>query len=239
MPDPLDLGLIGLEALADALRDRLRRPLPGHEAHGTMAPFPARAARETLSTETNEGRPAATLVLLYPGPSGAAHLVLTVRQPSLRAHSGQVALPGGALDADETPEDAARREAWEEVGVDPAAVDVLGRLTPLYIPPSAFSVWPVVAAVGDRPAFTPQEAEVAELLEVPVARLLEADVRQTTPMDLRGAAFDVPYWDLGGRVVWGATAMMLAEFEAVLRDAAGGLEARDLAGTGPAGRPAG
>lgn len=214
MPLPLD-------ALTAALTARLHDgPLPGHDAHATMAPFPARATVDMLSIERNTGRPAATLVLLYPGPDGAARLVLTRRQPSLRAHSGQISLPGGALDAGETPEDAARREAYEEVGVEREAPDILGRLTPLYIPPSKFSVWPVVAAVTARPTFVPHEAEVAELIEVPVTRLLAADVRKTTVMDLRGAPFNVPYWDLAGRVVWGATAMMLAEFAAIVGEVA-------------------
>ena len=74
-----------------------------------------------ISVEGKTGRTAATLVLLYPDAGGAPHLVLTVRQPSLRAHSGQVSLPGGAIEAGETPEDAARREAFEEVGVPASA----------------------------------------------------------------------------------------------------------------------
>ena len=210
-----------LAALVPALRARLAAPLPGHAAHGEMAPFPARAAVETLSTELNEGRPAATLVLLYPGEGGAAHLVLTVRQAALKKHGGQVSLPGGSLDGDETPEAAARREAFEEVGVDPAAPDVLGRLTPLYIPPSRFSVWPVVAALGERPPFRAQEAEVAALVEVPAAALLDPALRKRSRREAPLGTFDVPYFDLGGHEVWGATAMMLAEFAAVLGEAVG------------------
>lgn len=207
-------------ALAGRLAARLRQPLPGHAAHAEMAPFPARAVEATLSVERNEGRPAATLVLLYPDLDGQSHLVLTLRQPSLRAHSGQVSLPGGRLDAGESPEDAARREAWEEVGVDPATPAVLGRLTPIYIPPSGFSVWPIVASIPERPPFTPHEAEVAALIEAPAAALLDPAVRQRRERVLHGAPFEVPFFDLGGYEVWGATAMMLAEFAAVLADIA-------------------
>ncbi len=216
MPLPLD-------ALVPVLRARLAEPLPGHAAHAEMAPFPARATVETLSIEQNEGRPAATLVLLYPTDDGEAGVVLTLRQPSLKAHSGQVSLPGGSLEAGETPEDAARREAWEEVGVDRHAPDLLGRLTPLYIPPSRFSVWPVVAAVRERPSFRPQEAEVAALIEVRASALLDPAVRQSSMRAAPLGPFDVPYFDLGGYEVWGATAMMLAEFAAVLADAAAAL----------------
>ncbi len=210
------------EALVARLRARLGSgapPLPGHAAHGEMAPFPSRTAPEVIGVEGKGGRPAATLVLVYPDESSEPCLVLTVRQPTLRAHSGQVSLPGGALDASETPEDGARREAREEVGVD--VPDVLGRLTPLYVPPSGFSVWPIVAALAARPVFRLQEAEVAALIEVPVALFVDPAARRTSPRALHGnpdaAVFDVPFFDVGGHEVWGATAMMLAEFAAVVR----------------------
>jgi len=203
-------------ALVATLAEALRQPLPGHAAHATMAPFPARATVETLSVDLNEGRPAATLVLLYPDADGAARFVLTVRHADLRDHAGQVSLPGGSLEPGETPEVAARREAFEEVGVAPEAVTVLGRLTPLYIPPSRFSVWPVVASIDVRPPFVTQEAEVAAILEVPVADLLDPGRRQRAMRDAPLGLFDVPYFEMGGHEVWGATAMMLAELAVVL-----------------------
>ena len=209
-----------LSDLVPALRARLGEALPGHTAHAEMAPYPRRSDPEVISVDGKEGRPAATLLLLYPGPSGEAHFVLTVRQPTLRAHSGQVSLPGGRLEAGETPEDAARREAFEEVGVDPEAVEVLGQLTPLYIPPSGFSVWPVVASTPRRPSFVAQEAEVAALIEVPVAALLDPVTRERRDRDLADVAYEVPFFRLGGAEVWGATAMMLAEAAVVLGDVA-------------------
>ena len=208
-----------LAPLLAPLAARLSQPLPGHGAHAEMAPFPARAAVETLSTELNQGRPAATVVLLYPGDEGEARFVLTVRQGGLRDHAGQVSLPGGSVDGDETAEQAARREAWEEVGVDPDALDVLGGLTPIYIPPSRFSVWPFVAAVGSRPPFVAQETEVAKILDVPLAHLLDRARRQRSTRDAPLGRFEVPYFDLAGHQVWGATAMMLAEFAAVAESA--------------------
>ena len=215
--------MTGAEPFADVvagLRARLGAPLPGHAAHGRMAPFPSRAAVETLSTELNEGRPAATLVLLFPGADGRARFVLTERHATMRTHAGQISLPGGALEPGETPEAAARREAWEEVGVPPETPEILGRLTPIYIPPSRFSVWPIVAAVPARPAFRAQEREVASLFDAPLAALLDPATRQSRMRQAPLGEFDVPFYALDGREVWGATAMMLSELSAVLDGAA-------------------
>lgn len=222
------------DALVARLRVRLApggTPLPGHAAHAEMAPFPGRMAPEIVGVEGKSGRRAATLVLLYPDAAGRPCLVLTLRQPSLRAHSGQVSLPGGAAEPGETAEDTARREAFEEVGAVVAPADVLGRLTPLYVPPSGFSVWPVVAALPVRPAFRPQESEVAAVLDAPVALFSDPAARRVRPRALAGtpaaggsvlaaptpAEFDVPFFAVGDaeHEVWGATAMMLAEFAAI------------------------
>ena len=179
-----------------------------------MAPYPARIKPETISVEGKDAREAATLVLLYPYLGGKeSALVLTVRQPGLRDHSGQVSLPGGSRDGSET----ALREGWEEVGVPAEHPAVLGRLSPIHIPPSGFSVFPVVAALDYLPSFQIQEAEVAALLEVPLSHLLDPATRQTSTRKIGGGAFEAPYFAVDGHEVWGATAMMLAEFVVVLK----------------------
>ena len=230
----------GYEAFVAALRRRLAeaRPLPGYAAHAEMAPFPSRTDPAVISVEGKTGRTAATLVLLYPDAAGEPCLVLTQRQPSLRAHSGQISLPGGAIEPGETPEDAARREAHEEIGVAVGAREILGRLTPIYVPPSRFRVWPVVACLAARPDFRRQESEVAAVIEAPVAVFTDPATRRRrwralagTPAEVAGAdAFDVPFFAVpddspdgsADHEVWGATAMMLAEFAAAVRSAGRG-----------------
>lgn len=184
-----------------------------------MAPYPARVKPELLSVEgKTDAREAATLILLYPyqGADDSA-LVLTKRQPGLRDHSGQISLPGGSRDGEETAEETALREGWEEVGVPVGDPQVLGRLSPIHIPPSGFSVFPVVAAVDYVPPFEIQEAEVAELIEVPLSLLMDPETRQRSLRQTAAGAFEAPFFAVGSHEVWGATAMMLAEFVEVLR----------------------
>lgn len=207
-----------MRAIADAIRDRLSRPLPGLEAQLRMAPRPRPGWDPHVVPEGL--RHAAGLVLIYPH-DGALQLALTVRGSALRHHTGQVSLPGGRVDAGESIEAAALREADEEVGLRPDAVDVLGRLTPLHVPVSRHLLHPVVGLAAARPEFRVAEAEVERLIEVPLARLRAPEVvaweqrrRELPPLVL----MDVPYFDVGGARVWGATAMIVAEFLAVMAD---------------------
>ena len=206
--------------LAEAVRRALAAGLPGLEAQLRMAPRPQ--SGEWPGLDDDALRPAAALLLLYPH-QGGWHLPLTVRGSQLRHHTGQVSLPGGRIDAGETAEQAALREAHEEVGVRPGDVELLGRLTPLPITVSRHLLHPVVGVAAGRPPFDLAAHEVERLIELPVARLWQPDIvkweerqRSWPPHDL----MRVPYFDLDEDVhVWGATAMVLAEFLALLGSA--------------------
>lgn len=198
------------------MRLALQDPLPGLDAQLRLAPSP-RVGWDPNVLPAGL-RDAAGLVLLYP-VDGVPHVLLTVRGGSLRHHTGQVSLPGGAVDAGESIEAAATREAEEEVGVDATTVEIVGRLTPLHIPVSGFLLHPVVGVVRARPAFFPAEWEVARLLEVPLSRLADPAVvrREERTFQRNGVAttVEVPFFDIDDEKVWGATAMVLAEFVAI------------------------
>ncbi len=186
----------------------------GRYAQMLMAPRPRTLVRPMeMSGHPLQG---GVLVLIYP-LDGQLAFALTRRTDTVDNHRGQISLPGGRRDPGETLTETAVRETCEELGVCLDGSRILGRLLPLYIPPSDFEIHPFVACHDTRPDFAPAPAEVAELLEVTLARLLEPAARCTEDWMIRGLEVRVPFYDLSGHKVWGATAMVLSELEHRLR----------------------
>ncbi|MEX2185676.1 MAG: CoA pyrophosphatase [Pirellulales bacterium] len=202
----------GIAALA-RLGEVLAGPLPGHAAqaryepelafgrHGGPAPRSARAA--------------AVAVLLYER-DGVCHVPLTVRPAHLANHAGQISLPGGLVEPDESTADAAVRELEEELGVEASSVTLLGSLSPLYLYVTDFLITPHVAVVDSPPTFRPSDAEVAEVIEMPLHTLLDDQSPRREKHGFRGLEFYAPALCVSGHEVWGATAMILAELAAAV-----------------------
>lgn len=163
-------------------------------------------------------RDAAGLLLLFPVDSHP-HLVLTLRAETLGRHGGQVSLPGGAVDPGESLEQAARREAHEEIGLDAREVRVLGALTPVDVHVSGFRLHPIVATTLQRPSLTPASGEVARILELPVDHLAHPENLTERTMVRDNVEFKVPMFFVDGIEIWGATAMVLAEFLTLVNNA--------------------
>lgn len=197
------------------LRMRLEQELPGQNAQLRMAPA-HRPNTNFPGIDVEKCREAAVLALLYP-KDDALYLVLTVRPDHMEDHAGQISFPGGRRDEGEELIDTALREAHEEVDLDPADVDVIGRLSPLYIPPSNFCVYPFVGFCPSEPDLVPSDAEVATILHVPIAQLFSDDARVRETWTLHGAPVEVPFFHFETYKIWGATAMMLSELEAVVQ----------------------
>ena len=198
-----------LSDLESHLRLVLAEPLPGVDAQRRMAPTPRPGWRPGRSP--GESRDAAGLVLLFP-IKNQVHLLLTVRSSRLPNHAGQVSLPGGAVEPGESFEQAALRETREETGVDPDTVRILGRLTPLHIPVSGYVLHPVVGVSDTRPTYRLADSEVDRLVEPRLDELLDPACVRRESMMWDELSRDVPYFALDDLVVWGATAMVLAEF---------------------------
>jgi len=199
-----------------ALRLRLSQPLPGSHTHLNMAPS-ARAVADALSVRGKSCREAAVIALIYPDRDGPS-LLLTLRRSDLADHPGQISFPGGSRDAGEDLVETALREAREELGVSPEDVDVLGPLTPLFIPPSGFCVYPFVATVDRLRDLSPNPDEVEAVLRVPLSHFLEENIRVTEEWVLRGEPVTVPFYAYETHKVWGATAMILSELLELVRE---------------------
>jgi 8-oxo-dGTP pyrophosphatase MutT (NUDIX family) len=204
--------------LPTRLAMRLQRPPPGRASQERLAPELCYGRH--FGPTSFEARRAAVVMLLYPHEDRWM-IPLTLRSAHLKTHAGQVSLPGGTLHADESPNEAARRELREELGVPESDVRMLGELSTIYLFVSDFVVTPCVGYIDRRPDFHPDPYEVAELIETPLSTLMDPTnlATQSRPVIRhlnRSPEYAAPYIAVGSHQVWGATAVLLGEFLAVV-----------------------
>jgi len=207
-----------LKSLSVSLGNRLKHTLPGLESQLIMA------TKKRIRFPFGKGVPSSAipsgvLILLYPD-NGDIYFVLMRRPDYTGVHSRQISLPGGKYEkTDRDLIETAVREAKEEVGIEPSAVNIIGTLTPLYIPPSSYIVTPVVAWSVKRPEFTRDPREVEEIIEVSLTDFLDDRHIQTRRIKLfMGLSANFPCYYIDKNIIWGATAMILSEFRVILRE---------------------
>lgn len=159
------------------------------------------------------------MAVFYPDLAEKVNLVLILRKSYQGVHSNQIGFPGGRMeDIDKNLRQTALRETEEEVGIPVSEIEVLRKLTRLYIPPSNFWVQPFVGILQKTPNLIPQESEVEKILEVDLDEFLnEQNLIHQTLSTSYAQNIEVPAFMLGGHVVWGATAMMLSEIKEMLQ----------------------
>jgi 8-oxo-dGTP pyrophosphatase MutT (NUDIX family) len=209
--------------LYEHIAAQLKNPLPGHTAQFRMSAMKRIKALGLPQTPPPDAKVACVMNLLHVDESGTWRTVLIRRTANPHdRHSGQISFPGGRWEeSDGVLEAVALRETTEEIGVPADQIQVLGQLTELYIPISNFLVYPFVGLLQGKSDFVPQPGEVAAILTPALDALLDPANLKT--MDMRVAdsvtLTDVPYFDIDGHAVWGATAMILSEFLTILEGA--------------------
>jgi 8-oxo-dGTP pyrophosphatase MutT (NUDIX family) len=204
-----------MDDLIEHIRRQLGRPLPGETAQFRMAP-PARPRAADTRSVVDSFKQSAVLLYLFPHES-QWHIVLMKRTPDAGPHSGQISIPGGQVESGENHLQAALREFGEETGVAVEPEQLLGELSALHIPVSRFLVKPFIAHAEARPVFDPDPIEVAAIIEMPLPVLLDDNSARHCAMQISGRTIEqVPYFEIDGHRVWGATAMILSELKALL-----------------------
>jgi len=203
---------VNFEHHIETLKKRLALGnLPGKDAQIKMVSdaFKDRYFDIKPNAHTREG---AVLVLLYP-QKHSLHIPLIVRPSTEKGvHSGQVAFPGGKKEKEDLNHThTALREAQEEVNLDISKVKVLGQLSPLFVFASNFMVYPTLAVMDEEPILKPNPKEVAAIFSADLNLLQRPETIKKTTIQTPQYTFETPYFDIDGKIVWGATAMMLSE----------------------------
>lgn len=201
------------------IRERLSHPLPGVDSHMKMAP--AFRAAELLKSEGNlhRAKKSAVMILLFHDQSELKMIVIR-RSEYVGVHSGQIAFPGGRFEEEDGDvRTTALREIEEEIGIDRSKIEILGRLSDIYVPPSNFLISIFVGYLSERPHYTLQEREVAEVIEIPFNEFKRADIVKQKEffVSSQNSTSYAPYFDLENAEIWGASAMVISEFLDILK----------------------
>ena len=193
------------------LKDCISKPLPGWESQKIMSPVNG----DGYTNVPNNYKPSAVMLLIFP-KEGKDHIVFMKRTSKYTQdkHAGQISFPGGALDdTDLTLAACAQRETFEEMGIHQRDYQVIGQLTQLYVYVSNFMIYPFVGWTDKTLEFVKEDEEVDKVITCAIEDFLDPSMKQTTDLKIRNTILkNVPYFDLEGEILWGATSMILNEF---------------------------
>ncbi|MBN1926915.1 MAG: CoA pyrophosphatase [Prolixibacteraceae bacterium] len=197
------------------IRMALRQKLPGALAYKTL--LPKGRPTEITQHKKNNIRKSAVLVAIFK-KENMLYFCLTRRSRKMKHHPGQISFPGGACEkTDASVIETALREMEEETGISPRNIDIIGKLSELYIPVSNFLIHPVVGFINNVKGFKIDNNEVEELITIPVIEFLnEKNIASETIPTFIGN-LETPCYKINGHVIWGATAMIIAEFSWMLK----------------------
>jgi 8-oxo-dGTP pyrophosphatase MutT (NUDIX family) len=207
------------------IKDELKKDLPGLSFQAKMAPV---SRLDNYNPNPEGARKGGVLLLLY-YKNSKLQITFIRRAKDGGAHSGQIAFPGGKFEeSDKTIIETAKRETFEEIGVDSKQLEILGSLTTLYIPVSNYIVHPVVGFIRNMPKFVANENEVSEIIVSPLDFFLDeknienGEIKLELPQTVSDfRRIKTPFYKFNENIVWGATAMIMSEFSEIVRRVVG------------------
>ncbi len=189
------------------IKKALAGSLRGMESHQRMMP-PNRKLKATAGDKSRL-KPSSVLLPLFE-ENHELFVCLIKRPATMKHHAGQVAFPGGRIEPGETSMETALRETWEEIGIAPEKIKVLGSLSELFVDVSGYLIQPFVGWLNEKPSFFLNEAEAEKVILFPL--LQYKDNLEETELETVSGKLKVPCFHFEGEIIWGATAMILAEF---------------------------
>jgi len=189
----------------------LENELPGAKSHRKMLP-PQRVLQAPPQTKTQIKQSSVLLLLFKENNELMACLIK--RSAHMKHHAGQIALPGGKIEKGETAIETALRETFEEIGIEPEKIIILGKLSDFYVEVSRFQIQPIVGWIQNRPVFKTNHDEVEKVIIFPLKKIKPPFCK--IEMETVKGKTEVPCIRFGDETIWGATAMILAEFSDVL-----------------------
>ena len=200
-----------IKRIIEQLKIKLNQEaLPGDGPRALLAPFINGVNQK--QREPNQTSKQSAVLLLLSTRQEKLQIVFTLRSANLLSHSGQISFPGGKSELDETPEETALRETYEEIGILPYTIEILGKLSPLFILPSNSNIIPVVGYSEQYLDFIVNHKEVEEVFTKPVDFFTFRNIKKRM-WNIHDEMYDIPYWEVHPLIpLWGATAMILAEF---------------------------
>ena len=191
--------------------------LPGWNSHKKMAVIPINSLTEKAFIPPKDAKQASVGIILFK-ENNKLFFLLTKRTENVEHHKGQVSLPGGAIDRNETAKNASLRETNEEIGIDSSTLESLGQLSSLYTPVSYFNIHVFLWYSKVQPQIKINNSEVDQVYKISLDELIDNNLVSNTPINKSGFKINVPAYNFNECICWGATAMIITELKDIISE---------------------